>query len=78
MSIQQVQNFKKLRAILKELTAFGLNSNQWRISRLRDPGQSDENSFVIYHSQDEEFRLHGSWQKSKTGIKVQALSVVGF
>ena len=77
MSIQQVENFRKLRGILKELTDFGLNPRQWRVARLSHQPQS-LTAFTIYHAQDQSFQMQGSWEKSQSGFKVQDLSVVGF
>lgn len=77
MSIQQVENFRKLRGILNELTAFGLNPRQWRLERISAHPQNIT-AFTIYHAQDQNFRIRGSWAKSPAGFKVQDLSVVGF
>ena len=75
MSVEQVQNFRLLRAILKKLSAFGLNPNQWRLARVQNPSAAKD-SFAIYHNEDRDFRMVGMWQRKITGqLSVSALSL---
>jgi hypothetical protein len=76
MSQEQILNFKFIKALLKELKAFGLNPNDWRLER---SSKTPNGSFGIQHRKDADFRLIGQCiQRTGGGLAVRGLSVHSF
>jgi hypothetical protein len=63
MSRQQLNNFRRLKNLFRQLAGYGLNPNDWKIAR----EQSNAEGVYLYHRSDRQFRFRGQIARSSSG-----------
>lgn len=65
MSYTQVINFRRFKYLLMQLTAYGLNPNEWRFERK----QTSEDVVFLSHRHDPEFQFMGKVEMTSNTLK---------
>jgi hypothetical protein len=74
MSESQIDNFRMIRNLLRQLRGFGLNPRHWRLVRHTNVVHPSE--FALANRHDEEFRLRATVVTERSRAKLVTLSLV--